>query len=125
MPAIEVVSLWRVWDKYIRALQLRSAPTPHPASIGFGVVTDRGDFAAGCCIYPADRCVVAEFLVTNPEIPMWERHQAVVEMGKALLTYCRVANKTPFVNVRHQGLGRALKRAGFATNGAVCFTGAT
>lgn len=123
MPAMQIVSLWRVWDKYILALQARSSPTPHPASIGFAAVTDQGHFAAGVAIYPADRLVVAEFLVTNPDIPMWERHQAVVEMGKALQTYGLVANKTPMVMVRHRGIARVLTKLGFATNGAACFVG--
>lgn len=123
MPiSYKIVSLHRVWDQYVRCFQLRGEQAPGPTT-GFGCLTDLGHFAAGCCIFPADRVVLAEFLVTNPEIPMWERHYAVIEMGKAFQTYGHVANKTPIINAHHRGLARALTRAGFKTNGAVCFTG--
>lgn len=124
MP-FKVVPLYSVWKEYVQACEVRKFPVPAPPEAGFAVLTDQGHFAAGVCLYPAQRLCVAEFLVTNPEIPMWERHQAVVEMAKAFVTYAAVACKTPWVMVRSNGLARALVRAGFFTNGARCFVGPT
>lgn len=122
MP-FKIVPLWSVWKEYVQACEARKFAVPHPPEAGFAAVTDRGDFAAGVCLYPAQSLCVAEFLVTNPDIPMWERHKAVVEMGHAFVQYAAVACKTPWVMVRTPGLARALIRAGFFTNGARCFVG--
>lgn len=115
MPIVQLLS---VWDQYVAALQARKAFVPAPA-IGVAAMTEEGHFAAGVCLYPADRLVVAEYLVTNPNISMWERHAGVVAGAEAVVTYGRVSGKTPMFLIRHKGLEKAIKRAGFSTNGAV------
>lgn len=124
MPAMHIVPLYQVHEQYDSAFRKRQVQLPwlRAGTVGFAVVTDRGDFAAGVVIYPAEGLVVAEHLVTNPDIPMWERHQGVVEMAKAFRVYATVANKVPMIMVRHRGLARALMRAGFKSNGAMCFS---
>jgi hypothetical protein len=119
MPNMTVVSLLAVWEKYVLALQARKAFVPAPPSMGVAAVSDRGDFCAGVCLFPADRLVVAEFLVTNPEVHMWERHAGVVAGAQAIVTYGKVSGKTPMFLIRHKGLERAIQRAGFSSNGAV------
>ncbi len=121
MP-FKIVPIWAAWKEYSLACTLRNINVPQMPEAGFAAMGD-GYFAAGVCLFPAQRLCVAEFLVTNPEIPMWERHQAVVEMGQAFVQYAAVACKTPWVMVRSPGLARALIRAGFFTNGARCFVG--
>jgi hypothetical protein len=116
MPIVQLLS---VWDKYVAALQARKAFVPAPPSAGVAAMTDEGHFAAGVCLYPADRLVVAEFLVTNPDIPMWERHAGVVAGAEAIVTYGKVSGKTPMFLIHHKGLAKAIARAGFQTNGAV------
>ena len=123
IPGVGIVPIYAVWQQYAKALGTHKAPVPAPTASGLGYLTDRGDFAAGCCFFPADRLIVAEFLVTNPEIPMWERHHAVVEMAKAFQTHAIGSGKTPWVMVRHRGVARAIERAGFKSNGAVCYHG--
>lgn len=110
------------WEKYAKVLQARQVFVPAPTQSGLCYVED-GCLHAGACFFPADRLIVAEFLVTNPDIAMWERHRAVVELGRAFILHAAAAGKTPWAMVRHQGVGRALRRAGFITNGAVCFSG--
>lgn len=118
MIPIKIVSLLTVWDQYVAALTKRQAFIPSP-SMGVAALTDQGHFAAGVCLYPADRLVVAEFLVTNPDIPMWERRDGVLAGAEAIVTYARVSGKTPMFLIRHRGLESVIKRAGFASNGAV------
>lgn len=119
-----MVPLGRAWGQYVEACQKRKAVVPNLPECGFAAMGD-GYFAAGVCLYPARDLCVAEYLVTNPDIPMWERHHAVVEMAKAFLLYATVSCKTPWVMVRSPGLARALIRAGYFTNGARCFVGPT
>ncbi len=116
-------SLLLVWDKYVAALEARKGFVPAPPLMGVAAMTDQGHFAAGVCLFAADRLVVAEFLVTNPDIPMWERHAGVVAGAQAIVTYGRVAGKTPMFLIRHKGLESAIKRAGFQSNGAVVWVG--
>jgi len=124
MP-FKVVPLWVAWKEYVQACEARKFPVPMSPEAGFAVMTDQGHFAAGVCLYPAQRLCIAEFLVTNPDIPMWERGKAVKEMAKAFLTYAAVSCKTPWIMVRHPALARILLREGFSTNGARCFVGPT
>lgn len=124
MP-FKMVPLGRAWPQYVEACQKRNIPIPAPPEAGFACLTDKDDFAAGVCLYPAHALCVAEYLVTNPDIPMWERHKAVVEMAQAFILYATVSCKTPWIMVRSPGLARALIRAGYFTNGARCFVGPT
>lgn len=123
MP-VDIVPILTRWDDYRKALEARGAFVPAPgAGGGIAAITDKGDFGAGCVFFPADRLIVAEFLVTNPEIPMWERHACVVEMARSFQTHAAASGKSAWLMVRHRGIARAIERAGFKTNGAVCYQG--
>lgn len=124
MP-FKIVPLWAAWKEYVQACEARKFGVPSMPEAGFAAMTDEGHFAAGVCLYPSQKLCVAEFLVTNPDIPMWERHKAVVEMAKAFVTYAAVSCKTPWVMVRSDGLARILVKVGYFTNGARCFVGPT
>lgn len=109
------------WPDFEKALRARQAFVPAPTTNGLCAYTDQGHFAAGALFFPADRLIIAEFLVTNPEIPMWERHHAVVDLGRAFILHANASGKSPWIMVRHPGLGRTLARAGYVTGGAVLY----
>jgi hypothetical protein len=115
-----VVPLASVWKEYQQAAVAQQSKTfpPVPPPAGVGVRTDKDDFACGVCLYPSHfGIVIAEFLITNPEIPMWERHFAVVECAKAIGHYAAGAGLDLWMPIRLDGIKRAVERAGFKSRG--------
>lgn len=123
MP-IDIVPILTRWDSYRKAHDAHKTLAPQ-LGIGGGIaaVTDQGHFGAGVLFFPADRVIIAEFLVTNPDIPMWERRICVLELAKAFQTHAIASGKSAWMMVRHRGLAKVIARAGFSSNGAVCFQG--
>lgn len=114
------IPLSMAWQDYLAAASAQKAKAGPPIMppAGLAVRTDRGDFACGVCLYPTNfGIVVAEFLVTNPDIPMWERHGAVVRCAYAARDYSVCAGLDLWMPVRLPGVKRALERAGFKSRG--------
>ncbi len=123
MP-LDIRPISQTWSHFEQALRAREAFVPAPTPNGltaFSCPGPEGYFMAGALFFPADRLIIAEFLVTNPDIPMWERHRAVVELGKSFLLHAAASGKSPWIMVRHRGVARALERAGYRTGGAVLY----
>ncbi len=113
------IPLSMAWEDYLKAAQAHKMPfIPSPPPAGLAVRTDRGDFACGVCLYPTNHGVVfAEFLVTNPEVSMWERHVGVVECARGIGSFAKCAGLDLWMPIRLEGIKRAVERAGFTTRG--------
>lgn len=114
--AIPLSMAWADYQKAAQAQKMAFIPSPPPA--GLAIRTDKGDFACGVCLFPTTHgVVIAEFLVTSPEIPMWERHHAVVECAKGIGSYAICAGMDLWMPIRIAGIKRAVERAGFKSRG--------
>lgn len=114
------IPLSMAWQDYVKAAvaQKAKAGPPQPPPAGLAIRTERGDFACGVCLYPTNAgIVIAEFLVTNPEIPMWERHFAVVECARGIGAYAKCVGLDLWMPIRLKGIKRAVERAGFQSRG--------
>lgn len=113
------VPLGLMWKEYQEAAvkqKIEKMPLEPPA--GIAIKTDRGDFACGVCLYPTPyRMVIGEYLVTNPDLPMWERHVAVVCAAESIKHYALCSGQDLWFPIRLAGIKKAAERAGLRTRG--------
>lgn len=114
--AVPLATVWKEYQEAAKAHKMPFIPQPPPA--GLAVRTEKGDFACGVCLFPTGHgVVIAEYLVTNPAIPMWERHHAVVECARGIGHYALCAGMDLWMPIRIDGIKRAVARAGFKSRG--------
>ena len=103
-----------VWDQYRWCFGTRSLqPPPRPDAGLFVLHGDR--FVAGLSLYgTTGPFVIAEYLVTNPWVPLRVRHDAIRVLLEQSTVYATVNGKNLFWVLRsgHRGLARTLWRFG-------------
>lgn len=116
------IPLGRCWEAYQKAAVAQKAVQIAQPPGGVAAVSERGDFVCGVALYPTPwNTIIAEHLVTNPELPMWERHAGVIRIAHAARDHAICFNSDLWFAVRHPGLKRTLERAGYKSRGAEVF----
>lgn len=124
VPDFEVVPLGKVWKEYLTAAQKQFGAEPRIPSPDAGVGVEVRDryFVCGVGLYLTPfRVAIAENLVTNPDIPMWERHQGMRVIGAAMKTWAKVAGVELWLPIRLAGIKSAARAAGFEGTGLEIF----